>query len=367
MGKPRDGVYEKVKGSGVWWISFYDAEGKRRREKVGRRSVALEAQVQRRIEVREGKFRPARQADGLSFGDLMDQAISAKIGRNTSDSIRHDELKREILRPELGALPADKVGAPAIDKALANLQKSRHIEGPTLNRYRAFLSSVFTYAVKRDLLLVNPISKKVERFRENPAVVRFLTDEEEAALRGVLREHFPSREADLDLALHTGLRRGALYSLEWKDVDLANRVVSAHRKTKTGEDARYYVRLNTTAIEALEKISRRPDRDFSLVLPDRKRQRSRHERGWFEWSVKKAGISNFRFHDLRHTFASRLVTAGVDLRVVMELMGHATFEMTLKYAHLMPGKTAEAVEKIVAAAPAKPTPTTRKKVVGIRG
>ena len=143
-------------------------------------------------------------------------------------------------------------------------------------------------------------------------------------------------------------------------------MLSAHRKTKTGEDALYHVPLNSAAVKALEQLSRRPDRDFRLVLPDRTRVGIYDSRRWFEWSVKKAKISKFRFHDLRHTFGSRLVMAGVHLRTVMELTGHATFEMTLKYAHLAPGQAAEAIEKIVAPAPAVPKPA-RKKVVGIRG
>ena len=211
--QPMRGVFEKPKGSGVWWINLRDAEGKRHREMVGSYKVACDAYVQRRIEVREGKFRPARHGGGLSFGDLMDQAVASKVGRLVSRSIRQDEIKREILRPELGALPAATVNSAVIDKVLAHLS-ARGMKGPTLNRYRAFLSSVFSYAMRRDLLPGNPV-RKVPRYRENPAVVRFLSDEEEVALRDVLREHFPDREADLDLALHTGLRRSALFSLEW--------------------------------------------------------------------------------------------------------------------------------------------------------
>jgi integrase len=160
---------------------------------------------------------------------------------------------------------------------------------------------------------------------------------------------------ELDLALNTGIRRGALYRLRWEDVDEVNR--TARVVSKGGA---YHLPLNAVAMEALRKLRRHPD-PLGYVLAARTRgARPRDGRHWFEDAVKEAGIKNFRYHDLRHTFASRLVMAGVDIRTVQTLMGHRTIQMTLRYSHLSPAHLREAVEKI-AGRTATVTATGQKK------
>jgi len=150
----------------------------------------------------------------------------------------------------------------------------------------------------------------------------------------------------LTLLLHTGLRFGEATALTWKDVDLVGKLLTVRAETAKSSRTRY-VPLNKTALDTLkawkpEKVDANayvfPGREAGKPLVDIKT-------GWREL-VKDAKITGFRIHDLRHSFASRLVQAGVDLNTTRELLGHRDITMTLRYAHLAPEHRAAAVAKI---------------------
>ncbi len=183
--------------------------------------------------------------------------------------------------------------------------------------------------------------------------VRWLNSEEEARLRAVLEADHHEHRPELDLALHTGLRRGEMYGLTWENVNLSRRVLTIPR-SKNGETR--HVPLNSAALAALEDLRKRSDGTGPVIrnLQGEPLAKPRH---WFEPAVRKAKIRGFSWHCLRHTFASRLVMAGVDLRTVQELMGHKSIAMTVRYAHLDLRHTLAAVERLSGANPEAPTDT----------
>ena len=211
----------------------------------------------------------------------------------------------------------------------------------TLNRYRALLSLTYSLANRNGKVSVNP-ARLVRLRKENNARVRFLDAQEEATLRAKIRELYPEGEPEFDLAVHTGMRRGEQHRLRWQDVNLKQGVLTIPR-SKHGE--KRHVSINSTARAALEALGRRRD-GSGYVCPGPAEERGRDWQRWFEETVQAAGIADFRWHDLRHTFASRLVMAGVDLRSVQELMGHKTISMTVRYSHLAPTHLQEAVERL---------------------
>jgi site-specific recombinase XerD len=121
--------------------------------------------------------------------------------------------------------------------------------------------------------------------------------------------------------------------------------------SKNGE--KRHIPIDSTSRAALEHLWQRRTAP-GYVCPGVEAERSRDSRRWFEGALLSAAIENFRWHDLRHTFASRLVMAGVDLRSVQELLGHKTIAMTVRYSHLAPTHLQDAVERLTA----KPTDTT---------
>jgi site-specific recombinase XerD len=194
----------------------------------------------------------------------------------------------------------------------------------------------------------NPLAS-VKRYRENASKLRWLNRKEEKAVRKAIRTDAASgaaHEAEFDLALNTGMRRGEQFFLEWRDCDLKRGKLTV--KGKTGVRPIEANRNARAALRRLHKISGAG----KYVSPDASDDVKRDARRWLEHAVKDAGIDHFRWHDLRHTFASRLVMAGVDIRTVQELLGHKSITMTMRYAHLAPSHLRAAVEKMNEEAPA---------------
>jgi site-specific recombinase XerD len=159
--------------------------------------------------------------------------------------------------------------------------------------------------------------------------------------------------AELDLAWNTGLRLSELYGLTWENVNVSRRVLTIPR-SKNGETR--HVPINSAAFAALTELGKRGN-GTGPVVRNLQGEPLAGPRYWFEPAIGRAKIRTFSWHCLRHTFASRLVMAGVDLRTVQELLGHKCIAMTVRYSHLSPTHTLAAVERLAGANTETPTST----------
>lgn len=242
----------------------------------------------------------------------------------------------------------------------------------TASRDLACLRSALSRAVEWKLLESNPLMGLRNRSVASRKVVRYLSEDEERRLRAALASrdaYMAAARASANywreqrgrvrypeigeggfgdhltpvvlLAMNTGLRRKELLTLQWADVDLAGRMLTVRASTaKSGKER--HIPFNAEAWDALTRWQAQRGESVGDVFPVRDVKKA--------WAnlLEGAEIVNFRFHDLRHHFASRLVRAGVDLNTVRELLGHADLKMTLRYAHLCPTALAAAVTKLVA-------------------
>lgn len=223
---------------------------------------------------------------------------------------------------------------------LRDLARARRAEGSgpsTVNRYMAL-----TRAILRRAALDWEWIDKAPRIRLAPEPkrrVRWITPDQARTLLNELPDH--QRDACL-LALATGLRQRNVLGLKWADIDLRNRVAWIHGDaTKNGEDLQ--VPLNDTALEVLER--RRGRHSVYVLTYAGKPLKSINTRSWRK-ALKRAGITNFRWHDLRHTWASWLVQRRVPLFVLQELGGWQSAEMVRRYAHLSPSVNARYAAEI---------------------
>ncbi len=208
----------------------------------------------------------------------------------------------------------------------------------TVNRLLATLKHMFTKAVEWDMIEeeVNKRIRKVKLLEENNRRLRFLSQAECQKLIEACDNHV---RPIVVTAVNTGLRKGEVLGLKWSNVDMRHGFILLDR-TKNGE--RREVPINETVMAALKALPRRLDGQFVFYDPNTGNRYKDVKRS-FKSAVRVAGITDFRFHDLRHTFASHLVMAGVDLTTVRELLGHKTLTMTLRYAHLAPSHKVNAV------------------------
>jgi integrase len=247
----------------------------------------------------------------------------------------------------------------------------------TINRDLQRLHSCLSKALEWKLVDANPLAGLKPLKVETNDRVRYLSADEEPRLREALltreaglreaRERFnewreargyallPSRtETFVDhirpltlVAMNTGLRRGELLSLRWRNVDLAGKLLTVTAATAKSRKTRR-IPLNDEALSILQgwKEQAKSNAPSDLVFPRVGGARmTRIDTAWGSL-MKRAKISDFRFHDCRHHFASKLVQAGVNLYTVKELLGHSELAMTERYAHLAPGNLRAAVDKV---------------------
>jgi integrase len=219
----------------------------------------------------------------------------------------------------------------------------RYVSGfaPTMaNRSVAVLSKMMGLAVKWDLRADNPV-RGIELNSEEKRE-RYLTPAEIERLSTALAEDEDTQAADIiRLLLLTGARKGEVLSMRWADLDL-DRGVWVKPAASTKQKKLHRVPLSTGAIDLLRSI----EADGEWVFPGRIDGQHRAEIKYAWDRVRKAaGLPGFRIHDLRHTYASVLASAGLSLPVIGALLGHTQAQTTARYAHLLDDPLRAATER----------------------
>lgn len=339
------GVFEKPKGSGIWWIRYTDAEGNRRAESVGRFGDAKETYNVRKLEIKVGLVLPTgRSARGVKLATLIDDALT--FSKSNHRDQKNFRIRAEIVRKAFGDRPAASLKPNDLAEWLSDMSEEWDWQPGTYNRYKAVVSKVYKLGIQNEYVTSNP-ARLVPQKTENVGRVRFLTAEEEVRLRDVIMRFRPHCIYQLDIALNTGMRKGEQFSVEWPQVDFKQENIYLD-KTKNGSDR--YVQLNETALKTLMDLkeeSKLRKLGTEFLFYDRRNHPLKDPRDWFGSACKEAKIEGVTWHILRHTFASRLVMKGVDLKTLQILMGHKTISMTARYAHLSPGHLKTAVNRLV--------------------
>ena len=222
-------------------------------------------------------------------------------------------------------------------KCSRNGNRSPH----TINRYFGALRRILNLAIAEGYISTNPV-KGVKFFPEAAGRLRFLSDVEISRLKASMT---PDLWMPVEFALETGLRLSEQFQARWDCVDLERGILTVPL-SKSGRTR--HVTLSHGAVNLLRELSSwmHSPYIFRSPLNQGKPMQGRHfVVRFFQKGLQKAGIRGTTWHTLRHTFASRAVMAGVDIRTVQELMGHSRITMTMRYAHLSPAHLRTAVNK----------------------
>jgi integrase len=380
-------LFVEPSGKKTWYVDYKRPNGKRTYHKVGAAEILTVAQA--RDLAKEFLASVTLGNDPVKVEEVKKERLTLKqllfdfystwvldnrrSGQATIDMIAH-------AFSDFMDLPTEEISILRIEQWRAAQRKQKNTKGASLNRYTTALKAVFNWAVKREILENNPI-EKLEPLSEQDSEkkTRFLTDEERERFMAALdaRENRMRQEREnhnvwleerglplmsslkdvpfadyfkpmILVCLNTGARRKAIFSLRWEDVDLEGRIL-----TLRAEDAKtlrkQYIPMNETLYSTLSLWKRQ----CADTAPDALVFASPKTNGKFDncrsaWDnlLKEAGIKNFRWHDMRHDFASQLVMDGIDLNTVRDLLGHADLKMTLRYAHLAPENKLQAVKAL---------------------
>jgi len=316
-----------------WWVRLY-ANGRQQWFKCDTKSQAKALYGRLKAEHREGKY--FEKTKPVPFREIAQDYLKAVEARRRRKGDDYARMNRWL--SAFGDQDAATITPRHIEQVLAALQTEGK-QPATLVRHLAVLKATFNQAIRLGLIVQNP-TVRVKLSKPNNVLVRYLTAEQE----DTLLEKLPSQYRPVvKTALHTGLRQGELLQLRWQDVDWNVGMLTIH-ETKTGERRR--VPMNSVVIGILTRLKGRPeaDPDARIFL-----HTARYLRRAFERAVKAAVLAPFRFHDLRHTFASRLAMQGANDRTLMALGGWKSPAMLGRYAHLSPAYLYRAVEGLVKA------------------
>jgi len=324
------GIYKKGKN---WYIDYY-VNGKRKRELVGpSKSLAEHALRKRKIEIAEGKFLDVKKQEKIRFSDFARTYLETHAKPNKR-SWKRDADIIETLNRFFNQKTLQEITPFDVE----NYKRERlfQVKPATVNRDLACLKTIFSKAVEWGKVKENPV-KRVKLLRVNNIRVRYLETEEMANL---LKNCSEPLYTIVTVALNTGMRKSEILNLKWSELDCNHRLIYL-METKSGNSRE--VPMNNIVFSALLKVRKNPKGPY--IFCDKYGQPFQDVKTSFHTALKKTEIENFTFHDLRHTFASQLVMMGADLKTVQELLGHKTFQMTLRYAHLSPSHKKAAVDR----------------------
>ena len=322
----------------AWWIDTY-IKGKRIRRKIGPDKETTEL-VEKDLQVKaaRGEHLGIMEERKIRFEDFATDYLEWSTANKAERTYITDQcIINRQLTPFIQGRHLGSVKPKAVEDYKTH--RLRTIQPRTVNRELAVLRSMFTRAIEWQYVKAHPMADiKDLKYQKSPPA--FLTlDQLDQLLEACGSPHLYTFVV---LAAHTGMRRSETFNLKWADVNFKRAELTV-RQTKNNEYR--IIPMNKPVRDTLKKHPRHITSE--LVLAHGEGTAYKGVDHAFHKALEKAGLPRIRIYDLRHSFASNLVTAGVPLNVVQELLGHKDIHMTMVYAHLAPNAKRAAVDLLV--------------------
>jgi excisionase family DNA binding protein len=339
-------VYQRKTKSGNvrWYIDYKDSTGKRKQELVSHALTEEEAVValQRKVALvfsREQGIE--RKKERVTFVELADIYLEdyAKVNKAVK-SWKTDGYYLKGMKEFFGTISVGDISPHDVERYKAHRLK-QGVRTSTINRCLAILRKMFNLAVEWGYLQNNPI-KRVKFYSERDNLQeRILLPEEEKRLFEVSPDGL---RPVLTIALNSGMRLGEILNLKWEQIDLDSKTI---RVENTKSKRNRTIEINSTLRAELQKLKDHGNCSPYLFANPKTGKPLTTVKRAFKTACKKAGISGLRFHDMRHTFATRLIAKGTDIITVKELLGHSSVTITERYTHSFREQKKKAVELLV--------------------
>lgn len=343
-GMPRKtkGVYKRGK---IWWITYTDCFGKQywKSSRSESRADALYALNLAHADAKVGKEpgileQIRRNAARHSFSSLCEKY--KEFCQNNRDA-KNRNYMIDQLKAEFGKRLLKSISLADLESYQSRLLNSG-LQAATVNRRIACLKHMLHKATDWDMLDNESYLKirKVQLLKEENTRLRFLNVEE---VRRLLFACRPYLRPIVTMALNTGMRRGEILGLTWDRVDLKHGfILLGDNNVKSGRGRQ--IPINKVLMATLKPLylKRSPEVPYLFPTPSGKPYATINTA--FKKACDAAGIKDFHFHDLRHTFASQAVMNGADLASVQKLLGHSTITMTMRYSHLSQNHLSKTVD-----------------------
>lgn len=375
-------------GAMTYYLSYRNGAGKRLRYRIGNHrsltpiqardeALQLSARVAIGEDIQEEK-KQARLAAQLAKYRTLEGFLDNRFESWACNHLKTGAATIKRIRNNFSFMlnvPLEEISLWSIEKWRSEQLKAGKAP-TTINRDVTALRSCLSRAVEWGVIEEHPFRKLKPIRTDKLKRSRYLSESEEKALRVALREREAlirrkrhsankwrrerriARLPDLSetkyidhlqpmvlLSLNTGLRLGEVLALKWSDIDFDRKTLTV-RGGNAKSGLTRHVPMNEEAVSTLRRWQPDQSAMVAWTFPSRRGGSLTSTRTSWRRILKRAHIEDFRWHDLRHHFASRLAMAGVDLNTVRELLGHSDLSMTLRYAHLSPGHKADAVAKL---------------------
>lgn len=320
---------------GKKWYIDYSYRGRRIMKAISKDKRMAELALKNvELKIEKGEYLGIEDQPKILFRQCAEKYLAYSEANKAPKSFGRDVTSLEVhLIPSFGGKYLHELRPEMIE----NYKATRLTEArpATVNRELACLRNMLNKAVQWGYLTISPM-KGIRLLKEPPERVRFLAIDEV----NILLERSSDHLMPIILcALHTGMRKGEILNLKWSNIDLHNRMIVLE---KTKNNRRRMIPLHGRLYSVLKELPRKGD----YVFCSNKGEKFVDIKNGFKGACRRAGIKDFRFHDLRHTFASHLVMSGCNIRTVQQLLGHTTIKTTMKYSHLSKEHLEEAINLV---------------------
>lgn len=313
------------KGSGNKWYYRFQINGKeyyKACKGATNKKEALQYEAIVKAELMKGNLGIIENKKTRTFNEAVD--LYLKYSETNKRSYKTDIYYTNNFKDFFKNIDLQNI-TPAIIEEFKQELINKGLKNSSVNRHLEALSKMFNLCIDENYLEKNPM-QKVKKMKKENHIIRFLTRVEEHILFKHLPEHI---KPIVICALKTGMRRGEILNLKWSNIDNKFSCIEL-LQTKSGKKRK--IPISKKLKEVLLKIRKENKTEYVFINQQTQEPYTDIKKA-FTGAVKRAGIKKFRFHDLRHTFATRLIEQGVDIVVVKELLGHADIKTTMQYVH----------------------------------